>query len=134
MEAVFCYDILVVPGGQPPDEHRRRFPLGLGDEIEAAVHTVDEIYIGRPRRGVEGLCPLRFAVAVGVARLVRAAHIGLRLGDAGGEGEPAVPPHQVFPHQRAGGLHSVPPEKALGQHGLAPFPRFFCHYTAFSPI
>ena len=117
MEAVFCYDILVVPGGEAPDEHRRRLPLGLGDEVEAAVHAVDEIYIGRPRRGVEGLCPLRFAPAVGVARLVRAAHVGLRLRDPGAEGDPAVPPDQVFAHQIPGGLHRVPAEKFLRQHG-----------------
>ena len=134
MEAVFCYDILVVPGGETPDEHRRRLPLGLGDEVEAAVHAVDEIDVGCARRGVQGLGPLRSAVAVGVAGLVHTAHIGLRLRDAGGEGEPAVLPHQIFPHQRAGGLHGVPLEKALGQHGPAPFPMPFCHYTAFFPI
>ena len=123
-----------MPRGQPPDEHRRRLPLGLGDEVQAAVHAVDEIDVGRSRWGEEGAGPLRFSVAVGVARLVRPADIGFGLGDAGGEGEPTVPPHQVFSHQRAGGLYGVTLEKALGQHGLAPFFHSCCHYTAFSPI
>ena len=56
-----------------PDQHRRRFALGLGDEVEQAVDPVGEVDVGAARRAEQDLGPLGEAdvgVAGGVVALV----------------------------------------------------------------
>ncbi len=46
--------VAIIAGGTGnPDEHRRRLPRPLGDEVETAVHPVDQVHICRPRRSVQ---------------------------------------------------------------------------------
>jgi hypothetical protein len=109
---------------QAPEQHGAGGTGGLGDEIEAVVHTVDEVDIGGAGRGIEGLGPGSPPPAVGVAGLVHRSHVGLGLGDAPSQPETVPAPHQIFAQKRPGGLHGVTVIKIPAQfsHGsTSPF-------------
>ena len=90
----------MIPAGvSASQQHRRRFALRLGDQVETVVHPVDEIDIRRAWSGEQGLCPLGAAVLIGVARLVAAADVSLGLGDAADQQLAVQSPHQILAHQ-----------------------------------
>ena len=91
---------LLIPAGvSAPQQHRRRFALRLGDQVQAVVHPVDEVDIRRARGGEQGLRPLGAAVLIGVTRLVTAADVRLGLGDAADQQLTVQSPHQILAHQ-----------------------------------
>ena len=125
MEAVLCYNISVFDRDRPADQDSGGLPLLLGDEVEAVVHPVDQVEIGRPRRGEEGLGPRGALIAIGVARLVDPADIRFRLADPAHQ-PPAVRQHpddvpaQQVPGRRQG-IAGVEVSCEDVVHGRSPF-------------
>lgn len=83
-------------------------PFWLGDEVEAVIHAVDEIDVGRPRRGEERFGPGGAAVVVGVAGLINGTDVSLRLVDANDQGDAVLDPDKIFSQKVLGDLAGVP--------------------------
>ena len=83
-------------------------PLRLSDEVEAVIHAVDEIDVGRPRRGKQRFGPGGAAVIVGVAGLINGTDVSLRLVDADDQGDAVLDPDKIFSQKVLGDLAGVP--------------------------
>ena len=83
-------------------------PRRLGDKVEAVIHAVDEIDVGRSRRGKQRLGPGGAAVVVGVAGLIHGADVSLRLVDADDQGDAVLDPDKIFSQKVLGDLAGVP--------------------------
>ena len=83
------------------------------------IHPIDQIDIGRPRRGEEGLGAGGALIAVGVAGLVQPADIGLGLGDPADQLRPVLRhPHGLLPIQGSEGRRgSLPGLRQLLRQG-----------------
>ena len=105
--------------GKTTQQHGGGLALRLGDEVQAAVHAVDEIDVGMARRAEHGGVAGGLVVAVGVGGLVDGAHIGLRFRDAAHQQLALIPPHQIAADEAAGDIHRISRIK---------IPTKYCHF------
>ena len=97
-----------MPARAAPPRSKTGRPRRLGDEVEAVIHAVDEIDVGRSRRGKQRLGPGGAAVIVGVAGLIHGADVSLRLVDADDQGDAVLNPDKIFSQKVLGDLAGVP--------------------------
>ena len=105
--------------GKTPQQHGGGLTLRLGDEVQAAVHAVNEIDIGVARRAEHGGVAGGLVVAVGVGGLVDGAHVGLGFRDAAHQQLPLIPPNQIAVHKTAGDIHRI---------SCIKIPTKYCHF------
>ena len=105
--------------GKTPQQYGGGFALRLGDEVETAVHPVDEIDVGVARRAEHGGVAGGLVIAVGMGGLVDGAYIGLCLRDAADHQLPVITPRQIAARQGSGDLNRISRIK---------LPRKYCHF------
>lgn len=96
-----------------PDQDTPRCSVRLRNQVQAAVHTVNQVDVGVAGRTVDNLRARRDS-AGGMRGVVVEAQVGFHLGD----GRANIPYNQHLAEQVACYGHRVPSVKRLRKHGV----------------
>ena len=90
-----------------PQQYGGRLALRLRHDVEAVVHAVNQIDICPSRRLEQRIRAGRAAVAIGMAGLVAAPYVGLRLRQAAHQRFSIQTAHQIFAQKPPCNVHGV---------------------------